>query len=386
MASSTHPKRNANSPTTEERAFRATCAAYLENRWLEVTQAFTASAPMQPADPLADRPDLIALIRACLVSKSKSYHYVLPTHLLAKCVNPQLDSHCIQVSYGVPGAFDARSLAHAVIVPFDQTNFAVLGGSSEPYANNPLRIPAVTSAYRNAQKQQQDWDRLVAVFDAVEAANDEDFVRRAFDQVLFAIYRLLADVQVVYPTPNRISLDATYSLIGHYLDSKSGGERMEAVTTALFRTMAERFDIFDEVRREQVNAADQSSGMAGDIECWADGRIVLLVEVKDRTLTLVQLSAKLDRARSQQIKEILFVAQQGAELAETDRIMARIASEFVSGQNIYVARFNDFALGVLILMGEEGRVEFLRHVGKELDRANSAIQHRRAWADLLRAV
>ena len=51
---------------------------------------------------------------------------------------------------------------------------------------------------------------------------------------------------------------------------------------------------------------------------------------------------------------------------------------------VYVVRFADFALGILILFGEEGRVEFLGEVGSELERSNARIEHRRAWADLLR--
>ena len=45
-------------------------------------------------------------------------------------------------------------------------------------------------------------------------------------------------------------------------------------------------------------AADASSGMLADIECWSGGRIVLLIEVKDRALTLMQLDSKIDLARS----------------------------------------------------------------------------------------
>lgn len=338
----------------------------------------------ESSTPLQSRPDLIGLIHDCLTSKTKSYHYVLPTHLLAKCVNPSLDAHSIQVSYGGSGAFDARSLAHGVIVPFDQANFCVLGGAPEPYANNPLRIPGVTPAYASAQKQQNDWTKLISVLDAVENAADRTFTTEVFDGVLFEIYRLLADVKVTYPTPNRISLDGTHDLVQQYLAEKSGGDRMEVLTTALFQTIGVRFKLFDEVRREKVNTADRSSGMSADIECHTDGKTVLLVEVKDRSLTLVQLGAKLDRVRAAHISEILFIAQSGKESKETELIDARIAQEFISGQNIYVTNFADFALGIFILLGEDGRVEFLRQVGLELDRGGSAIQHRRRWADLLR--
>lgn len=370
--------------TREDQGLTYTCNVYLRQRWEEVQRRFQEALPDEPPDPLGEEHSLIPLIRDCLRSPALTYHYVLPTQLLAKAADPTLDAHAIQAGYPGPGAFDARTVAHDVIVPFDRENERVLGGSPEPYVNNPLRVPGVTAAYRAAQKNKTDWDKLVAVLDAVEESRDVTFVRSAFDQVLFEIYRMLADVAVIYPTPNRISLDRTNLLIQQYLATKSGGERIEAICTALFRTIGCRFGLFDEVRREKVNVADGPSGLSADIECWSGGEIILLVEVKDRELTLIQLDSKLDAARARHISELLFVAEQGKEAQALDAIEARIASEFVSGQNVYVVRFADFSLGILILFGEDGRVEFLREVGKELDRVNARIEHRKAWAELLK--
>jgi hypothetical protein len=372
--------------TREDQGLAYTCNVYLHQRWEEVQRRFQEAMPDEPLDPLGQDHELIPLTRDCLRSPALTYHYVLPTQLLAKVADPNLDAHAIQAGYPGPGAFDARTVAHDVIVPFDRENERVLGGSPEPYVNNPLRVPGITVEYRTAQKNKTDWDKLVLVLDAVEKHEDVAFARAVFDQVLFEIYRMLADVAVVYPTPNRISLDGTNQLVQRYLAAKSGGDRMEAVCTALFRTIGRKFGLFDEVRREKVNAADMPSGMSADIECWFEGRIVLLVEVKDRELALVQLDSKLDTARARHISEILFVAEQGKDDQTLDAIDARIASEFVSGQNIYVVRFADFSLGILILFGEDGRVDFLREVGTELDRVNARIEHRKAWAELLKQV
>jgi hypothetical protein len=368
----------------EDQGIVYSCSTYLRQRWEKVVGSFQEAAPADPLDPLGEGHAFIPLIRDCLRSPALTYHYVLPTQLLAKVVNPSLDARAVQAGYPGPGAFDARTVAHDVIVPFDRDNERVLGGSSEPYVNNPLRVPGITAEHRHAQKHKADWDKLVAILDAVEASGDEHFVRSAFDQVLHEIYRLLAGVTVIYPTPNRISLDRSNQLLQQYLTPRSGGERMEAVCTALFRTVGNRFGLFDEVKREKVTAADSASGMSADIECWLAGRIVLLVEVKDRELTLIQLDTTLDSARARHISELLFIAEQGTEQRGVTAIDARISAEFTSGQNVYVVKFSDFALGILILFGEVGRVQFLAEVGSELDRVNARIEHRRTWADLLK--
>lgn len=370
--------------TREDQGFTYDCSVYLSQRWEEVKSRFEGSDADEMIEPLALNQEMILLIRDCLQSSTLTYHYVLPTQLLAKAVNPSIDAHAVQAGYPGSGAFDARTIAHDVIVPFDRAHERVLGGSPEPYVNNPLRVPGITHDYRSPQKNKADWDKLVMVLDAVETSTDPAFARTVFDQVLFEIYRLLDRVMVVYPTPNRISLERSNQLIDEYLAAKSGGERMETVCTALFRVIGKRFAIFDEVRREKVTSADISTGMSADIECLLDGRIVLVIEVKDRELTLVQLDTTLDAVRARHITELLVVAEQGREAYHEDVIDLRIRNEFTSGQNIYVVKFAEFALGILILFGEEGRVEFLGEVGSELERSNARIEHRRAWADLLR--
>ncbi|MBX3002064.1 MAG: restriction endonuclease, SacI family [Caldilineaceae bacterium] len=366
--------------------FVGACKTYLAQAWNQIVESQSTDGPT--VEPLSEHPDLAANIRACLTSKIKTYHYVLPTQLLAKAVDHSLNAQSLQVAHDTAGSFDARTIAHEVIVPFDQANYRVLGGSPEPYVNNPVRVPAITSNYQAQQKNKNDWSKLITVLDAVQKADDPNFTQIVFEQVLLEVYKLLSNVHVIYPTPNRISLSISQSLLEEFLSTASGGERMEAVCTALFQTIAQEFGIFDTVNRHKVNAADASTGMLADIECLLDGEVVLLIEVKDRSLRLVQLDSKLDQARSRQITELLFLTKKGAETDEEEstEIAQRVQSEFASGQNIYITSFPDFAVGVLILFGERGRRAFVLKIGAELDRVNAGISHRRAWSQLLKTV
>jgi len=364
---------------TAEQSFVERCRAYLEQRWDYVAgPAFQAD----PHDFILDD-EVKTLISSSLTSQSKSYHYVLLTQVLCKIVDPSLDARSLQVSWGEPGAFDARTVAHEVIVPFDKANHNILGGSSEPYVNNPLRVPAVIQEQRNKQKEKTGWDVLVRLLGMVEQ-RDEAFRKALFDQMLLEIYRLLLQTTFTYPTPNRISLKGTRDILETYLATRSGGERYEIVCTALFQTIGREFGMFDGVRREKVNVADASSGMSADIECWSEGKVALLVEVKDRTLTLTQLDAKIDTARARKITELLFIAEKGKEQSDRNAIEERVEREFAVGQNVYILNLFEFAYSVLVLLGESGRVEFLRSIGAELDRSNAAYAHRKEWMDLLR--
>lgn len=360
--------------------FIQSCHSYLNERWASVSSQINSGT--------FQKPNIAALltekIKKILESSSKTYHYVLPTQILAKIVDPKLDCRSVQASYKKSGAFDARTVAHKVIVPFDRGNSNVLGGSTEPYVSKPLRLPAIIGSYRAQQKQKTDWDILVELLEEIETRNDIDFTKSVFDYLLFEIYNLLEEVSVLYPIPNRVSLGKTIELVNKFLSTSSGGNNEEIIATALLSTLAFHFRMFDKVESSNVNSADKASGLAADIECFVNGSVALLVEVKDQLLTLTQIERKMENARAKSITEILFLAQHGIEETEKDSIKDNIMQEFSSGHNIYTCTIIEFALGMLILLGEKGRVKFLAEVGKELDRRNSPVKHRKAWAMLLR--
>ncbi len=323
-------------------------------------------------------------IQSSINSRAKTYRYVLPTQIAAKLADPSLDSHCLQSLRGGEGASDARTIAHDVIVPFDQSNENVLGGSQEPYVNNPLRVPEVSSKYRGAQKYKDVWDQLCVVLNAVENRSDKEFTRTVFRQVLVEIYRRLSTVRVVYPAPRRVSLTKSLEVIRRFLAEHSGGDRLLALSSALFTIIGQQFHLYAEVRRGKITAADQASGMLADLECVSkDGKILFAVEVKDRHITISQLKAKLSTIREKQVSEIFFVATQGTLESERTAIESLIDHQFASGQNVYITDLERLSRTALALVGEEGRRAFLIETSNQLERYRSDITHRRAWAGIL---
>jgi len=331
-----------------------------------------------------DESNLVKAVHASINSKTKTYRYVLPTQILSKLADPSLDSRCVQALRGGQGAFDARTVAHDVIVPFDQENESVLGGSQEPYVNNPLRIPEVSARYRHPQRDKRGWDQLCIVLNAVEKKADKDFTRRVFRQVLTEIYKRLSTVRVVYPVPRRVSLKRTTEVIQKFLSEHSGGDRLLALSSALFKVIGSRFGLYAEVKRGKVTAADQPSGMLADLECVTkEGRVVFAVEVKDRHITISQLRAKVRTIREKQVSEIFFVATQGTVPSEDSAVESLINHEFASGQNVYVTDLERLSRTVLALIGEEGRRDFLKETSAQLEKYHSDITHRRTWASIL---
>ncbi|MBI1832059.1 MAG: restriction endonuclease, SacI family [Planctomycetes bacterium] len=328
-------------------------------------------------------PDEISLaIERSVNSDTLTYRYVLPTQLLAKVVEASLDCRAIQAGAPLARAFDARSLCHSVIVDFDRSHHDVLGGSKEPYLNNPLRIPAITRKHRGAQKDKAGFDDLAAVLEF--AQSKPELASDLFRLTLESIRRRLATVTITYPVPNRISLRQTEDLLGEYLASRSGGTRMQAVAVALFRCIGRRFRLFSEVRSANVNAADLQTGITADLECVDDRGVVLFaVEVKDRMLTLHQLQDKLPGAREKGIGELIFLVNGGIDPDSQMSVKETIERQFVTGQNVYVCEFAPFLQACLVLFGEGGRRQFFLMVGEELDNLRADLAHRQDWCNLL---
>lgn len=367
-------------PSSSAGALSEKAAQALEEAWHWVNDQWVTDRE----DPIADA-SLRARIRACVNSKTKSYRYVLPTQLAAKVADHSLDARCLQAGRPGPGSFDARSVCDSVVVPFDREHENVLGGSPEPYVNNPLRCPEVSDKFRDQQRDKSGWDDLCTVLSEVEKRSDPTFTVAVLRQVAVEIYKRLETTRVEYPVPPRASLTRTLEAVRAFLEESSGGTRPQAVAAALLKACGERFRAWSKVESQSPTTADARSGRVADIECLDDeGRVVLAAEVKDRLMTLQDARGKMRHARARDIREFLFLLQRGTE--EPAQLAKEIERQFASGYNIYVFELEEFAKAVLALVGEQGRTAFLRHLGAFLENWRAPLDDRRRWKALLEAL
>ena len=325
--------------------------------------------------------DIRQAISSSVNSRTKSYRYVLPAQILAKLTDSLLDCRCVQEGSGRKGSFDARSFCRKTIVEFDRENDNVLGGSGDPYVNNPLRIPAITVEHRSAQKDSEGFDKLCLVLEFVE--ENPKVVCKIFDLVLQAVWGRLQKVSIVYPVPNRVSLEQVQDLLGKFLQERTGGVRLQCISVALFQTIGECFHLFHQVLARRVNVADSQTGSAADLECLsARGEVVLAVEVKDRQLTLIDMQDKLQTAREMGIRALIYLVRGGVRSHDAEQVAETSRREFSAGQNVYVCEYENFLNSVLILFQEQGRRRMLQFIGKQLNE-HADLTHRQAWRDFL---
>lgn len=327
-------------------------------------------------------PGMAGTLRTLLHSSTKSYRYPVVTQLLAKCVNLELDTRCIQASRRTrtQGNFDARSVCHDVVVPWELENNSPLSSSREPYINNPLRVPEFSSDHRNSQKNKPHWDLLVTLFEHVETHPSEVF--DIFKQALLEIRHLQNALTIDYPIPLRLSLFSTIQCVRNFLVKKSGGERLQLVCYALMHGLKARWGLWDEVVTSKINASDTSERKAADVVCIKNGVKVLAIEVKDQDFTLELLESAIKNARINQVNELMaFVSWKNPAMQK--HLEEKIQSEFANGMNIYVVAADDFLSMSLALIGEEGRKSFFIGVCQGLEVMNCSFQTKKEWAKLL---
>ncbi len=323
------------------------------------------------------------VIETLVKSQFVSIRFCLPTQLLGKLTDSRLNCLCLQKGNGEDESqWDPRGFSSKVIVPWVQENQSVLGTSSDPYVSKPLRKQYLEASPGNV-KGEKEWMLLYQVLKEVEDNDDPEFTKLRFIQTLRSIKSLYSELSFQYYNPERISLEQTQFLVKIFLSESSGGDRGLAVAAALFETFGKYFQLYSEIKRNVINASDQSTGLAGDIECVDEnGNLRLAIEVKERNLTLTDVRTTITKARSVSIKEVLLNAP-GIVGNENEQINDLINRTWASGTNIYHLTIDDLIIVGLFLTGEDGRIDFVKNVGKQLDKYNTQPVNRKRWKELL---
>ena len=322
-------------------------------------------------------------IATLVSSRFVAIRFCLPTQLLGKLTDHNLDCLCLQKGSGDSGSqWDPRSFANKVIVPWSAENQSVLGTSADPYVGKPLRKPRLEE---NPEKVRgiEEWVLLYRVLDEVERRDSQDYTRLCMLQTLRSIHKKFAELDFEYFVPERVSIEQTQKLIAEFLSEGSGGDRGLSVAAALFETFGKYFGIYNEVKRYAINAADQSTGMTGDIECiGGDGELRLAIEVKERNVTLADVRSAVLKARKASLRELLFNVP-GANPSEKEEIDDLFSKTWASGTNLYRLSINELVRVGLSLTGESGRKDFLENVGRQLDEYGTQPSNRQRWKELL---
>jgi hypothetical protein len=336
----------------------------------------------------SDTTELGSIIDSILGSKEVGYKKAIIIQLAGKAADFSLDAQSLQKRDGQNGAWDAREFGKRAFVPWNASIGNPLGDADDPYVSNQFRNPRFDHSIRAQRRNPELFDQTLSILEKANSAHDVGEVTALLEQVLMGVRRMMQGKSFDYPIPQRASIDATQAAVSSFLSVSSGGGRLQAVAQALFKSLSDAgFDYANLVARH-VNTSDASTGASGDVSFSKDGRSTA-VEVKDRQLTVAQVLTSVTKARIAEVTELIFLVHTSRDNrmfpSEQDEAEAiQIATkEFSSGLNVYWESYLRLSRSLLVVVGEQGRRDFLKSVGIALEEQSVDAKHRWEWAQIV---
>lgn len=235
--------------------------------------------------PLTDSDMEKALAAAKIISGThKTYRYILVTALLGKALNETLNPLALQAGAPIDGAFDARSLCHTVLVPFERKYLQNgLGGSNEPFLNKPARFTHLSES--NAVRAGKDRETLKTLIEVLSNL-DMSTAQKLLCHAISAILKNAANREEQFAVRNNFanSLEL-YHFMRKLLERSCQGETCVILVGAIEKTFYSMTDRKFRVLCHPVNEAGTSHNQIGDIDIFHDDEYCYSIEVKDKNFT-----------------------------------------------------------------------------------------------------
>ena len=248
-------------------------------------------------------------ISEVLKGTHKTYRYILVTALLAKSTNEDVNILSLQKGDGKGGKYDARSLCHKVVVPFETLKLpGCLGGSNEPFLNKPARF--VLLSLDNAVRKGKDFKTLKELIDILSSIHDSHTAFKYLKTALATMKEVheeyvsrfsIGDGIIDISEFSQLVLDYIYEITEHSFE----GEICPLVIAQLEKMyLGKDFT----VEPHKVNQSGASAKEIGDIDVYdKNRRLVYSIEVKDKNLTLQDVSHAVMKFRRADLSNSLFI-------------------------------------------------------------------------------
>ncbi|WP_181691418.1 restriction endonuclease, SacI family [Natronomonas sp. LN261] len=321
-------------------------------------------------------------IKEVLTDSNKTYRYILVNAALSKAVNPNIHYRALQAGSSLGGAYDARSVAHDALVPWEKGHGERLGGSPEPFVNNPARHPEVDTSNRarSSQKQERLYKLLQRMQEQVEEGelDPTDILR----QTLQAVSELESKT-VEFESPSDAPYDVIALKIREYLRESGNGERLPAVVAGIMQTYYEHAGEGDwRVDCEHANVSDEFSKAAGDVEIFYNDELHKAMEVKDKPATQSSVQHAIEKGRINELGEYLYVLGAGFKPGEEGD--AHQEAEDAPIELIFITP--DELISSLKLVDDVERVFFLEAVGKFLNDMRANQSNKTAFTEMVESI
>ena len=300
--------------------------------------------------------------------KRKTYRYMMFVGLLVAVTDKSLHPRCLQLVAGCEGAYDPRSLCKDVVSPFEKKMLkGRLGGSCDPYVNNPARHPMIEKT--NKVKSAADKVVLGKLCDVLDFARSADDVMRrrmfcyAYGLVLKRPPIESSLVEFDAAADSSLSTDKFFD----FLEAHTQGVSAVVTLAAYFRTCCGK------VKSAVVHPITESGASpkeVGDIDLTLkDGRTVA-VEVKDKPYKDMDVQHACEKAMKAGVHHVIFAFGPDAEKKRPQDGVLRNYWQEKGVQLAFLSISSELCMAVT-LADEAKRCAFANDMGKALVEMNA---------------
>lgn len=309
-------------------------------------------------------------INFILKGSHKTYKYILVNGLLAKATNSQVRAISLQAGAPFDGAFDARSLCHEVLVPYERNKLHnALGGSNEPFLNKPARFTHLST--ENAVRRGRDTETLLALIDVLEYPQDRQTAENYLAFCLHILDERVQELQALHSTS--ISYDPTlvevYEFLMRFISRSQEGETCAIVVGALEKLLYEKYSLQHTVKAHKVNQSGASSNEIGDVDVYSVDDFEYAIEIKDKNFNSYDVQHAFDKIVGSGGHKAMFIYGPNASF-DSDEIDQLCNKYEAKGLFTYMENINRYAKMMLIkieLSSKEEFLESLMNTAKEVN-------------------
>ncbi|MEF3302481.1 restriction endonuclease, SacI family [Paenibacillus sp. GYB003] len=254
-------------------------------------------------------------IQTVLFGTHLTFRYILVTALLAKATNPQVNALCLQAGSQLQGAYDARSLCHGLLVPFERKYFdGGLGSSNEPFLNKPARAPELSPTNPVRRGNDQMLLNLLCTFLPKISSQQEAFDALS-DSIRCCLINFLKkkkenSVQVA-KVPSLYEMDY---FLEDLLEQACSGESLVLAIGVLMKLYCAALAGKTKVEIHVVNQSGASSKEVSDIDVYLNGQLLYAVEAKDKIFTQDDVNHAVRKVVESGFDRLMFVTGPRATL------------------------------------------------------------------------
>lgn len=271
-----------------------------------------------------------------------TYKYILFTAILSKATDETVNALALQKKSKLPGAYDARTICHKVIVPFEmETLGKALGGSNEPFLNKPARNEELSKS--NPVRRGRDAMLLEKLCDTLPQISSED----AFVSLVYIIKKLLI-IKEEKLKLRQIEINNVDNSIVNFLDfcnkvleKNLEGESLTLVVAGIYKELYKNSpDIIVEVH--PVNQSGASSKEVSDLDIYHNDKLIISNELKDKVYSEADVRHAMDKVIESGGNKMFFIEGPRATYQSDNPIDSLIIEYAQKGAHLTVFSSTNF--------------------------------------------